>query len=77
MRPGFKKFINKFGANPKKSWRHFLMGLGIFLLGLFFTLYDHQLAWLSSAGLFPLFCGFILAMYGYLGIFASRFNRLL
>jgi apolipoprotein N-acyltransferase len=77
MRPGFKRFIQKHGANPSRSWRIFLYGLLTFGFGLGCILVEHGVDWLYSAGLAPLFAGFFLAMYGYVGIFASRFNRLL
>jgi hypothetical protein len=38
---------------------------------------EYGVSSLATAGIAPLLAGFVLAMYGYLGVFASRFNRLL
>lgn len=79
MRPAFKRFVIKFGADPHGSWRRFIIGLLIFISGLSGLLLHtlSQSAWLDILCIIIMLVGFVYAMYGYLGIFASRFNRLL
>lgn len=79
MRPAFKLFIRKYGAAPQRSWRRFIIGLGVFCIGLG-GLILHPLTdavWLDVLLIILMLVGFSIAMVGYVGIFASRFNRLL
>ena len=79
MRPAFKRFVIKFGANPQGSWRRFIIGLLIFISSLSGLLLNTmpQSAWLDNLCILFMLIGFGYAMIGYVGIFASRFNRLL
>lgn len=79
MRPAFKRFVIKFRADPQGSWRRFILGLLIFISGLSGLLLNTQpqSAWLDNLCVLVMLIGFGFAMIGYVGIFASRFNRLL
>ena len=79
MRSAFKLFVRKFGADPQRNWRRFIIGLLIFISGLSGLLLHtlSQSTWLDILCIIIMLIGFVYAMYGYLGIFASRFNRLL
>lgn len=79
MRPAFKRFIEKYGAEPTKSWRRFLIGLSIFFIGLlgYLSQQTNATPWLHYLTILVMLCGFVIAMRGYIGIFASRFNRIL
>ena len=60
-----------------KSWQRFKIGLTIFVVGvlLLFTL-SHLHTSLYVLGLTVLFVGFVIAMFGYIGIFLARFSSL-
>jgi hypothetical protein len=50
MRPAFKQFVIKFGADPQGSWRRFILGLLIFISGraaYYSPLSLNQLGWIA------------------------------
>jgi hypothetical protein len=72
--------LEKLGQDPQRSMQRFLRGLGLFIIGacfIFLGLYYSHI-W-QIIGLFILACGCLLAIYGYVGLFANRlyhiFNR--
>lgn len=68
--------IYRLGSRPKHSWAWFLRGLGLFLLGALLLL-TQQLPWLDILALGLILLGFVLAVRGYIGIFANRFAQVL
>ncbi|WP_416306837.1 hypothetical protein [Neptunicella sp. SCSIO 80796] len=73
-----RNLVYRAGANPRKSWRLFIIGLGIFALGVLFILFGAQQYYLLQIpGLVLLLTGFLIAAWGYFGIFANRFSQLL
>jgi len=60
-----------------KSWQRFKIGLAIFVVGvlLLFTISDAHFS-LHYLSLVVLFVGFVIAMFGYWGIFIQRFSFL-
>ena len=60
-----------------KSWQRFKIGLTIFVVGvlLLFTL-SHIHTSLYLLSMTVLFGGFVIAMFGYIGIFLARFSSL-
>lgn len=70
--------LAKLGQDPKRSLSIFLRGLGLFILGLFFIAigyFNHHL-W-QVVGLIILGFASLVAIWGYLGIFASRWFNIL
>lgn len=68
----------KFGAQPKQSWRRFLIGLGlfwVFALALILAL-ESLLNWQFYLLCTLLMGCFAFAVWGYLGILANRIYRL-
>ncbi|MFT6193713.1 MAG: putative MFS family arabinose efflux permease [Cognaticolwellia sp.] len=72
--------LEKTGQDPQRSMQRFFSGLGLFIIGacfIFFGYYQHYL-W-QMLGMVILACGCLLAIYGYIGLFANRlyhiFNR--
>ncbi|OJF69833.1 hypothetical protein BK026_14195 [Alteromonas sp. V450] len=64
-----------FNQNVHKSWRQFKIGLTVFVAGaamLFTISHLHLLTYVLSLAV--LFGGFIIAMWGYLGIFLQRLS---
>jgi MFS family permease len=62
---------------PRVSWKRFIIGLILFLAGmalLIFFGHWHPVAYFVSIAV--LLTGFAIAMWGYAGIFISRFARL-
>jgi hypothetical protein len=70
--------IEKLGQNPKNSLRLFLRGLGLFFMALLFLIlgyYHHH--WWQIVGLFLLIIACVLSAWGYLGIFANRWQNII
>jgi hypothetical protein len=72
--------LEKLGQDPQRSMQRFLSGLGLFIFGaclIFLGLYQSHI-W-RILGLLVLAFGSLLAIYGYIGVFANRlyhiFNR--
>jgi len=72
--------LEKLGQDPQRSMQRFLSGLGLFVFGaclIFLGLYQSHI-W-QILGLLVLAFGSLLAIYGYIGVFANRlyhiFNR--
>lgn len=72
--------LEKLGQDPQRSMQRFLRGLGLFSIGacfIFFGLYQSHI-W-QIIGIIFLALGSVLAIYGYVGLFANRlyhiFNR--
>ena len=72
--------LEKLGQDPQGSMQRFLRGLGLFIIGacfIFLGLYQSHI-W-QIIGIVILAIGCLLAIYGYLGLFANRlyhiFNR--
>ena len=65
--------LEKIGQNPQRSMQRFLCGLGLFVLGACFILLGlYQSHIWQIIGLILLACGCLLAIYGYIGMFANR-----
>ena len=66
------------GRDPGLSWKRFKIGMCLFAIGMsglyFAPNVSLSLYWI---GLIVLLSGFGMAMWGYWGIFANRFSRLL
>ena len=65
--------LEKLGQDPQRSMKRFLSGLGLFVIGLgliFLGLYQSHI-W-QIIGIVILACGCLLAIYGYIGMFANR-----
>jgi len=72
--------LEKLGQDPQRSMQRFLRGLGLFIIGvcfIFIGLYQSYI-W-QIIGLVILALGCLIAIYGYIGLFANRlyqsFNR--
>ena len=72
--------LKKLGQDPQRSMQRFLCGLGLFVFGaalIFLGLYQSHL-W-QIVGIVILAVGSLIAIYGYIGLFANRlyhiFNR--
>jgi hypothetical protein len=72
--------LEKLGQDPQRSMQRFLSGLGLFVFGaclIFLGLYQSHI-W-QILGLIVIAIGSLLAIYGYIGVFANRlyhiFNR--
>jgi len=65
--------LEKLGQNPQRSLLFFMRGLGLFAIGalLIFIGYYHHHYW-QIAGLCVLVPAILLAVYGYIGMFANR-----
>ncbi len=72
------ELLAKLGQDPKRSLSIFLWGLGLFTLGLIFIglgYYHHHL-W-QVPGLIIIAFACLIAVWGYLGIFANRWYNIL
>jgi len=70
--------LAKLGQDPKRSLSIFLIGLGLFILGLFFIgigYFNHHL-W-QIVGIIIITFACVIAAWGYLGIFANRWFNIL
>lgn len=72
--------LEKLGQDPQRSMQRFLCGLGLFALGaLAIALGYYQHHFWQIIGIILLVIGSIIAIVGYVGIFANRlyhiFNR--
>ncbi|WP_440905790.1 hypothetical protein ACMZOO_05860 [Catenovulum sp. SX2] len=68
---------DKLSQNPKRSWRLFLTGLAFFWLCASALIFIPNIATsLLYPLVFLLLAAFTLAVYGYLGIFATRVANL-
>ncbi|MEI6894024.1 MAG: hypothetical protein V5789_05225 [Colwellia sp.] len=67
------KLLEKLGQNPQRSLTLFLGGLGLFVMGLLFVAlgYYHHHLW-QIVGIIILAIACLLAVLGYIGIFANR-----
>lgn len=72
--------LEKLGQDPQRSMQRFLSGLGLFVFGaclILLGLYQSHI-W-QILGLIVIAIGSLLAIYGYIGVFANRlyhiFNR--
>ncbi|MDN4502987.1 hypothetical protein QX776_11290 [Alteromonadaceae bacterium BrNp21-10] len=73
-----RRIIFHLGGNPHRSWRYFIVGALLFSLGIYILLYlNSSLLWLQYLGLGLLGSGLIVAIKGYVGIFANRFAQVL
>ncbi len=70
--------LAKLGQNPKRSLSIFLSGLGLFSVGLLFIAigYFYHHIW-QMLGLFILALSCVIAIWGYLGIFANRWFNII
>lgn len=70
--------LAKLGQNPKRSLSIFLSGLGLFSVGLLFITigYFYHHIW-QMLGLFILALSCVIAIWGYLGIFANRWFNII
>jgi hypothetical protein len=73
-----KALLEKLGQDPQYSLKLFLRGLGLFVIGLLFVAlgYFHHHLW-QVIGLIILGLACLLAVWGYLGIFANRWLNIL
>ncbi len=65
--------LEKLGQDPQRSMQRFLCGLGLFVFGaglIFLGLYQSHI-W-QIIGIAVLALGCLIAIYGYIGIFANR-----
>ena len=72
------KLLEKLGQNPQHSLTLFLRGLGLFIIGLSFIAlgYFYHHLW-QIIGIMTLILACLLAVYGYVGIFANRWLNIL
>lgn len=72
------KILEKLGATPQQSLKHFLQGLALFALAMVFIAigYFYQPLW-QVFGLILLFLACLVSFWGYLGIFANRWLHIL
>jgi hypothetical protein len=70
--------LAKLGQDPKRSLSIFLMGLGLFVIGLIFIAigYFYHYIW-QMLGICILVLACLIAAWGYLGIFANRWFHIL
>ena len=70
--------LTKLGQNPKRSLSIFLSGLGLFAVGLIFITigYFYHHIW-QILGLFIITLSCVIAIWGYLGIFANRWFHII
>ena len=70
--------LAKLGQDPKRSLTIFLMGLGLFAIGLIFIAigYFYHHFW-QILGIIILAFACVIAAWGYLGIFANRWFNIL
>jgi hypothetical protein len=74
----FREWIYRLGSEPKQSIKRFFIGLAVFLVGAVGFAVEHSLGdWSKALFLCFLMPGFILACWGWLGIFANRFAQVL
>ena len=72
------KLLAKLGQDPKRSLSIFLVGLGLFVLGLVFIAigyFYHHLWQIFGLCILAMACS--IAAWGYLGIFANRWFNIL
>lgn len=65
--------LEKLGQDPQRSMQRFLCGLGLFVFGaglIFLGLYQSHI-W-QIIGIAVLAFGCLIAIYGYIGLFANR-----
>ena len=65
--------LEKLGQDPQRSMQRFLCGLGLFVFGaglIFLGLYQSHI-W-QIIGITVLALGCLIAIYGYIGLFANR-----
>jgi hypothetical protein len=70
--------LEKLGQDPQRSMQRFLSGLGLFIIGVLFIflgLYQSHL-W-QIIGIIIIALGCLLAIYGYVGLFANRLYHIL
>ncbi|WP_440054345.1 hypothetical protein ACSLBF_16010 [Pseudoalteromonas sp. T1lg65] len=73
-----KSLIFRWGSRPKFSAKLFFTGLALFVISVVLIAagyYSHHL--LQLVGLAFMLPAVILAVYGYIGIFANRFSQVL
>ena len=70
--------LEKLGQNPQRSLQIFVRGLGLFVVSLLFIGlgYYHHYLW-QIPGLILLVLACIIAAWGYIGIFANRWLKIL
>lgn len=70
--------LEKLGQDPQKSLSLFLRGLGLFVIGAVFIGlgYFYHYLW-QIPGIIILFIACIIALWGYVGIFANRWLLIL
>lgn len=72
------KILEKLGQNPQSSLTLFLRGLGLFAIGLAFVAlgyFTHHLWQIIGVFLIGIAC--LIAIWGYLGIFANRWLNIM
>lgn len=73
-----KHIIYKLGQNPKVSLKRFFIGLGLFgvaVSAIWYGYYKYHL--LQLLGLALLVPAMLMALWGYIGIFANRFSQVI
>ncbi|WP_124748947.1 hypothetical protein [Alteromonas facilis] len=76
--PSLKRVLYTAGQNPTRSWARFRLGLALFVFGLLLLLsVAGDYFTLNAVALVILFIGFVFAMWGYWGMFANRFARVI
>lgn len=76
--PLIKDLVFRLGNNPHISWARFKKGLGLFVTGVVLLYAGAAFwIWLQIPATIILALGFVVAAYGYLGIFANRFAQTL
>ncbi|WP_240612837.1 hypothetical protein [Alteromonas flava] len=73
-----KHTLYRAGQNPVRSWQRFKLGLGVFAFGLVLLIALPATSFVFTlVSMSTLLLGFFFAMWGYWGMFANRFARVI